>query len=138
MTNIGTPARQQSTLAQARTQDVTNILNPNYNPLTPEDKQLFNEKQKFVYAVFEQKLVTDKGKSLVRLHESTYDAQAVYDELVAHYTKSTKASLDLTQLMQYLTSLRIGDGTWRGTSASFILNFQDKVREFEKMADTSS
>jgi hypothetical protein len=57
----------------------------------------------------------------------------MYDELVAHYTKSTKASLDLMQLMQYLTSLWIGDGTWRGTSVSFILNFQDKVREFEKM-----
>ena len=37
--------------------------------------------------------------------------------------------------MQYLTSLKIGDGTWRGTSASFVLNFQDKVREFEKMAN---
>ena len=37
--------------------------------------------------------------------------------------------------MQYLTSLWIGDGTWRGTSASFILKFQDKVREFEKIAD---
>ena len=71
------------------------------------------------------------------MHESTYDAQAVYNELVAHYTKSTKASLDLTQLMQYLTSLRIGDGTWRGMAASFVLNFQDKIREFEKIADTS-
>jgi hypothetical protein len=50
----------------------------------------------------------------------------MYNELVAHYTKSTEASLNLTQLSMQRK---------QGTSASFILNFQDKVCKYEKMAD---
>jgi hypothetical protein len=33
---------------------------------TPEATELFVEKQKFVYAIFDKILLTDKGKSLVR------------------------------------------------------------------------
>ena len=32
----------------ARDQDVDEILNPNYTPMTPEDVDLFEEKQKYM------------------------------------------------------------------------------------------
>jgi hypothetical protein len=123
-------------IAQARAQDVADVFDPTHCPTQPDEKLLFEEKQKYVYAVFEQRLLTDKGKALVREYEATSDAQAVYSALIDHYTKSVKASLDQTQLMQYLTSIHIGDGTRRGSAASFVLHWQDKVREFEKLSDT--
>jgi hypothetical protein len=84
------------------------------------------------FAVFEQrKLQTDKGKALVHEHEAASDAQAVYAALLDHYTKLVKVSLDQSQLMVYITTIKIGDGSWRGSAASFILNWQDKVCEFE-------
>jgi hypothetical protein len=129
---------QRWTLAQARAQDVSDVLDPTFSPSKPEDKLLFEEKQKYVYAIFEQKLQTDKGKALVREYETTSDAQAVYSDLVEHYTRSVKASLDQSQLMIYITTIWIGDGSWHGSAASFVLNWQDKVREFEKLSDTKN
>jgi hypothetical protein len=40
--------------------------------------------------------------------------------------------------MIYITTIRIGDGSWNGSAASFVLNWQDKVREFEKLSDTKN
>jgi hypothetical protein len=52
---------QWSTLtAQARAQDMADVLDPAYAPSQVEDKLLFKEKQKYLYAIFEQKLQTDK------------------------------------------------------------------------------
>jgi hypothetical protein len=60
---------QCSTIAQARAQDVDDVLDPTFHPSKPEDKLLFEEKQKYVYAIFEQKLLTDKGKALVHEYD---------------------------------------------------------------------
>lgn len=67
---------QCSTIAQVHAQDVDNVHDLTYHPSTPEDKQRFDEKQKYVYVVFEQKIQTDKGKALVQEYEATLDAQA--------------------------------------------------------------
>ena len=57
---------QWSILAQARAQDMVDVLDPAYAPSQVEDKLLFEEKKKYLYAVFEQKLQMEKGKALVR------------------------------------------------------------------------
>ncbi len=62
-----------STAAQAHAQDVYDVLDPTYKP-TPMDKDLFDTKQRYMYAVFERVLQTDKGKALVRSNEATSDA----------------------------------------------------------------
>jgi hypothetical protein len=58
-------AWQCSTIAQARAQDISEVLDATYVPNTPAAIELFLEKQKFIYAVFEKTLLTDKGKALV-------------------------------------------------------------------------
>jgi hypothetical protein len=62
------------------------------------------------------------------------DAQAMYAALLNHYTKSVKASLYQSQLMVYITTIKIGDGSWHESAASFVLNWQDKVHKFEKLS----
>ena len=57
---------QRSTTAQAHAQDVDEVLNSTYKPLNALDKDLFQEKQKYMYAVFEKTLLTDQGKAFVR------------------------------------------------------------------------
>jgi len=96
---------QQSTLAQARAQDVVDILDPGYVPLTRADKDLFAEKQEYMFAVFERTLLTNVGKSFVRNHEDDADAREVYKAVVDYYLKSTKASLDSASLLSYITSI---------------------------------
>jgi len=53
-----------STMAQARAQDVSEVLDSSFVP-QPGEELLFEAKQKYLYAVFERVLQTDKGKALV-------------------------------------------------------------------------
>jgi len=128
---------QHSTLAQARAQDVADILDTTYVPLTPADKDLFSEKQKYMFAVFERTLLTDVGKSFVRDHEDDADTQEVYKAVVDYYHKSTKASLDSASLLSYITSIHLGSGLWKGPTHSFILHWQDQVHMYEKQVPTT-
>ena len=42
---------------------------------------LFQEKQKYMYAVFERNLLSDKGKALVRERMHDFDAQLLFKDL---------------------------------------------------------
>ncbi len=127
---------QHSTLAQARAQDVADILDPIYIPSTPADKDLFSEKQKYMFAVFERTLLTNVGKSFVHDHEDDGDAQEVYKAVVDYYFKFTKASLDSVGLLSYITSIHLCSGLWNGSTHSFILHWQDQVHMYEKQVPT--
>jgi hypothetical protein len=90
---------QRSTIAQARAQDLSDILDPTFAATTPEAVELFVEKQKFFYAVFEKTLLTDQGKALVRQYGPTFDAQKVYSELSIYAKSSTMASMEASDLL---------------------------------------
>src|SRR5688500_11419784 len=51
----------RSTIAQVRAQDVKQVLDPSYAPSTADETNLFGEKKKYMYAVLENTLLTDKG-----------------------------------------------------------------------------
>jgi hypothetical protein len=78
-------------------------------------------------------VLTDQGKGLVRQYESTYDAQKVYAGLVTHASKSTKAAMDSTDLLSYITSVRLGDVTWKGTTHAFILHWENQLRKYVEL-----
>ncbi len=127
----------RSTVAQVRAQDVYDVLDPAYKP-SPTDKDLFKAKQKYMYAVFERVLQMDKGKALVRSNETTSDAQLIVEELCQDALCSTRASIDSSRLLSYITSVRIGDGMWNRTSHGFILHWQEQVQLYESLVDTAS
>ena len=116
---------RRTTLATACSHACEEVFDPNYNPTTTENKDLFDEKKKFIYSVFNDCLQTDVGKSLVRTHERNYDAQTIYKELKAHATASTQATLDTDELLSYVTSTKLNKGQWRGTHHAFILHWCD-------------
>ena len=122
---------------QARAQGVSKVLDENYTPTTPQETELFDEMQKFMYAVLDATVLTDRGRAIVRAHEETYDAQTVYKELKRYHKSSTKAKIESSTLLSYITSAKIGDGSWQGTTESFILNWQDQVRKYENQADAT-
>jgi hypothetical protein len=45
---------ERSTVAQARAQDLSDVLDSTFVPATPKATELFVEKQKFVYAIFDK------------------------------------------------------------------------------------
>ena len=94
---------RRNTLATARVQDVDEIFDHQYMPWTNDDKDLFAEKQKFMYSVFTKVLLTDYGKRYVREHEVDFDAQKVYEKLSTFCTDSTVARVNASDLLSYIT-----------------------------------
>jgi hypothetical protein len=119
--------------AQTCYQDVDDILDPGYTPVTVEETALFDEKQKYMYSVFERILQTDEGKVIVRSHDVDRNAQSIYAEFLHVMTQSTEAMMDSGELLSYLTTVKISDGSWRGTAKAFVLNWIDKLRLYHEL-----
>ena len=87
-----------------------------------------------MYAVFEKTLLTDQGKTLVRDHQCKYNAQTIYRELCAYAFISTKATMDASSMLCYITTTQLGDGSWKGTMHAFILHWKDQVCKYHDLA----
>ena len=60
---------KRSLLIVAMTHERNEVLDPNYNPCSePEEQELFEAKQTFMFSVFNANLQTDMGKTIVRRH----------------------------------------------------------------------
>jgi len=90
-------------------QDVSDVFNPLYKPATG-DKDIFEAKQRYMYAVFERVLQMDKGKALMKSYESTTNAQKIFNDLCQDALWSTCSLIDSLKLLSYIASGRIGDG----------------------------
>ena len=106
-------------------QGVEEILDSAYKPKSKDAMTLFLEKQKYMFQVFHAKVHTDKGKELIRLHLTDFDAQAVFHELKIHGDKSISAKIKASDLLTYITSSKIDDGSWRGTSIGYITHWKE-------------
>jgi hypothetical protein len=108
------------------------VLDETYVPKTDKEKAVFQEMQIFMYAVTEEHLKMDKGKSLVSQYEVDNDAQSIYCELKKHSTSSTAAWLAGDTLMKYIINAKY-PGEWRGTSFGFVLHWQEQLAKYEEL-----
>jgi hypothetical protein len=85
-----------------------------------------------MYAILEEHLKTDKGKSLVSQFEATRDAQSIYKELKKHALNSTAEQLSGDTLLQYITTTRF-PGNWSGTAYGFVLHWKEQVMKYKNV-----
>ena len=117
------------------------VITPKYKPSSKAEMLLFREKQKFMTAVFDKTLKTDKGKAIVRQYHGTSNAQKMYEELQEHHLTSTKAEAEAESLLRYLITSQVDDGKWRGDTHSYILHWEKQVEDYnhksaEKIGET--
>ena len=63
----GTLIFQRDLFITAKSNDVSEILDPTYTPgPSPEEQEFFEAKQIFMYKVFNETLLTDMGRTKVR------------------------------------------------------------------------
>jgi hypothetical protein len=86
----------------------------------------------FDYAVLDSKVQTDSVKPIIRDHEPDVDAQNVYKKLKNYHLKSTKAKIESSIILSYITSAKLGDGSWNGTTEGFLIHWQNQVCLYEK------
>ena len=123
---------------QAHAQGVADVLNPSYAPADSSEQQVFTLMQTFMYAVLEAKVLTSKGKEIVRKYDDTKDAQSAYKELLAHHRTSTASAIAARDIMAYLTSVTIGDGRFKGTTAEFLSHWVHQVKLYQKLMGSTS
>ena len=105
---------QRDLCITAKSHDVSEILDPTFPPgPSQEKKELFEAKQVFMYKVFNETSFTDMGRTKVRKHRKTSDAQAVWKE----YSEYMATASEKRKLTHYMTNTVL-DSQFRGTSSS--------------------
>ena len=151
---------KRSLFIVAKTHECNEVLDPTYTPGSePEEQELFEAKQTFMFSVFNANLQTDMGKAIVRdtwltlmlnqsgkssvskltwgrpLSEDT-DAQSVWKELSEHMRTSSKGASEKRRLTQYVTNTVLDDN-FKGTTEQFVLHFNEQFRQLDEISEDS-
>ena len=128
---------QRDLLITAKSHDVSEIPDPSYSPgHSPEERELFEAKQVFMYKVFNETLQTDMGRTTVRKYLRSTDAHAVWEEYSDYMTTSSKGASEKTKLTHYVTNTVL-DNQFRGTTQQFVLHFNEQFRRLDELTDLS-
>ena len=112
-------------------------MEPTYTPGSePEQQELFEAKQTFMFSVFNANLQTDMGKTIVRRHLTNTVAQSVWRELSEHMRTSSKGASEKRRLTQYVTNTVLDDN-FKGTTEQFVLHFNEQFRQLEEISEYS-
>ena len=87
-----------------------------------------------MFSVFNTNLQTDMGKTIVRRHLATTDAQAVWKELSEHMKTSSKGASEKRRLTQYVTNTVLDDN-FKGTTEQFVLHFNEQFSQLEEISE---
>ena len=126
---------KRSLFIVAKTHECSEVLDPNYTPGSePEEKELFEAKQTFMFSVFNKNLQTDMGKTIARKHLAHTDAQVVWKELSEHMKTSSKGDSEKRRVTQYVTNTVLDDN-FKGTTEQFVLHFNEQFRQLEEISE---
>ena len=128
---------KRSLLIVAKTHECNEALDCTYNPGNePEEQELFEAKQTFMFSVFNANLQTNIGKTIVRRHLANTDAQSVWKELSEHMRTSSKGASEKRRLTQYVTNTVLDDN-FKGTTEQFVLHFNEQCPELQVCPSSS-
>ena len=98
--------------------------------------EFFEARQTFMFSVFNANLQTDMGKTIVRRHSTTTDAQSVWRELSDHMRTSSKGASDKRRLAQYVSNMVL-DYNFKQTTEQFVLHYNEQFRQLDEISDGS-
>ena len=128
---------ERSLLIVAKTHECNEVLDPNYTPGSePEEQELFEAKQTFMFSVFNANLQTDMGKTIVRRHLANTEAQSVWKELSEHMRTSSKGASEKRRLTQHVTNTVLDDN-FKDTTEQFVLHFNEQFRQLDEISEDS-
>ena len=117
----------------ATTHSCDKVTDPYNMPgLDADSQELFQQKQYFMYSVFNKVLQSDMGKTIVRKHVPTLDAQSVWKEFETHMSTSSKGLNERCRLHAYV-SPTVYDRSWKGTTEQCVLHFHEQFRQLDEL-----
>ena len=97
-----------------------------------DDQELFQQKKDIMYGVFNKVLQRDMGKTIVRKHALTLDAQSVWRESASHMSTSSKGLNERHRLHAYVLTTAY-DRSRKGTNEKFVLHFHEQLRQLDEV-----
>ena len=85
-------------------------------------------------SVFSSKLMTTKGKELVRQYTPARNAQKIYSELTEHCNKSTKAKAECAEIADFLLNARLEN--WPGSAFDFIAHLRSQIQSYNEKSSS--
>ena len=86
-----------------------------------------------MYKVFNETLLTDMGRTKVRKHLKTTDAQAVWKEYSEYMTTASKGASEKRKMTHCVTKIVL-DSQFRGTSQQFVQHFNEQFRRLDELS----
>ena len=104
-----------------------------YKPESNDDsKELFKQKKYFMYSVFNKRLQSEIGKTIVRKYAPSLDAQSVSRNFESHMSTSSKGLNERCRLHAYV-STTVYDKSWKGATEQFVLHFHAQFRKLDEV-----
>ena len=126
--------------AIAKAQGLGNVLDPTYEPTTPEEEALFQVLQDYTFAVFTHCLHEAQASNLVRNYSGPLagdragNAQLLHMELVKLMSTGISARTQRTNIESKLMRLRL-DRNWTKSINSFLVHFAHQVKDLRELRD---
>ena len=128
---------KRSLFIVAKSHECNEVLDPTYTPGSePEQQELFEAKQTFMFSVFIANLQSDMGKTIVRRHLTNTNSQSVWRELSEHMRTSSKGASEKRRLTQFFTNTVLDDN-FKGTTEQFVLHFNEQFRQLDEISEDS-
>ena len=127
---------QRLFLANLKAQGLYDVADPDHDPEHGDiyEKELFKDKQSFVYSVLVTSLQPEKGRELIKEFEG--DTRSIILQLHHYHTKSNVAQHDIITLTTDITNLTLND-SWKGTVRQFLNHFKEKLRLLDSLVPVS-
>jgi len=114
--------------------DLEDLIKKGFQPLEPI---LYALQMKWLYKVFQDKLQSPVTKSIVTKYIDTKDTRLLWEELEAKVGNSMTADIQSTKISEYLTTIRLDSGTWKGAQENFLLHFKEQARLYNELVEPS-
>jgi len=118
--------------ATAEAQGVSNVLDLWYIPATVAESQLFDAHQTYHYMVLLQTVKDSLLKAII-INYMNQQMQDIRHNIINAAKASTSAEIKANSLLQHITSVKLDDGKWRGTSKDFIVHWCEQLRQYNTL-----
>ena len=125
------PQWHKQVIAFTRAHGISDIMDPNYFPVTAQQTEEFWKKQHWFYAVLLKTVKYATGMDIVEQHLDDSDAQTVMVRLLDDATISAYGTIRQRELYRKITTIRLDD-SWRSTTTNFIMHFKSLVQEYNR------
>ncbi len=124
----------QSFIKTARAQNIDKVFDPSYTPAAgTESGDELVEMNKFADDLLSQVLLLEEGVELIRDPNNKEDPRAVYLALKTMAEDSTGSRLLASDIMTKFSSIKWGDGSFKGTAKGYIAHVHALFHDYDSL-----